>query len=90
MLTYFAVHESLELQLSDAKLAVLLSQTPAGLGKVDLRSPHHAHVLGRFSQFQLVRPLQLEVLEASKKKNKKKERRFIFKPRVAFRGVQCR
>lgn len=85
MLTYFAVHESLELQLSDAKLAVLLSQTPAGLGKVDLCSPHHAHILWRFSQLQLVRPLQLEVLEASEK-----ETRFIFKPRIAFCAVQCR
>lgn len=71
--SYFAVHESLELQLSDAKLAVLLSQAPAGLGKVDLCSPHHAHVLWGFSQLQLVCPLQLEVLETSGKKKKKKD-----------------
>lgn len=78
MFPYFAVHESLQLQLSDAKLAVLLSQAPAGLGKVDLCSPHHAHILRRLSQLQLVCPLQLEVLETSDKK-KKKETRFIFK-----------
>lgn len=75
LFAYFAVHESLELQLSDAKLAVLLSQAPAGLGKVDLCSPHHAHILGRFSQLQLVCPLQLEVLETS---DKKKRRRGLF------------
>lgn len=73
LFTYFAVHESLELQLGDAKLAVLLSQAPAGLGKVDLRSPHHTHVLWRFSQLQLVCPLQLEVLETSDKKKNGEE-----------------
>lgn len=60
---HLAVHESLQLQLSDAKLAVLFGQTPAGLSKVDLRSPHHAHVLWRLTQLQLVCTLQLEVLE---------------------------
>lgn len=60
---HLTVHESLKLQLSNAKLAVLLGQTPAGLGKVDLGSPHHTHILWRLTQLQLVCPLQLEVLK---------------------------
>lgn len=60
---HLAVHESLQLQLSDTKLAVLFSQTPAGLGKVDLGSPHHTHILWGLTQLQFVRTLQLEVLK---------------------------
>lgn len=60
---HLTVHESLKLQLSNAKLAVLLGQTPAGLGKADLGSPHHTHILWRLTQLQLVCPLQLEVLK---------------------------
>lgn len=60
---HLAVHESLQLQLSDTKLSILFSQTPASLSEVYLRSPHYTHVLGRFTQFQLVCPLQLEILE---------------------------
>lgn len=61
---HLAVHEPLELQLGDSELTVLFGQAPAGLGKVDLSSPHHAHVLGGLTKFKLVRPLQLEVLKA--------------------------
>ena len=60
---HLAVHESLQLQLSDAKLPVLFSQTPAGLSKVELGSPHHTHVLWGLTQLQLVCTLQLEVLK---------------------------
>lgn len=47
---HLTVHESLELQLGNSKLTVLFSQAPAGLGKVDLSSPHHAHILGGLTQ----------------------------------------
>lgn len=60
---YLTVHKSLQLQLGNAELAVLFSQTPAGLSKVDLCSPHHAHVLWGLTQLQLVCPLQLKVLK---------------------------
>lgn len=46
---HLAVHKSLQLQLSDTELSVLFCQTPAGLCKVDLCSPHYTHILGRFT-----------------------------------------
>lgn len=61
---HLTVHEPLELQFSNSKLTVLFGQAPAGLGKVDLSSPHDAHVFGWLTQFQLVSPLQLKVLKA--------------------------
>lgn len=64
---HLTVHESLQLQLSNAKLAVLFGQTPAGLGKVDLCSPHHTHILWGLAQLQLVCPLQLEILKTPEK-----------------------
>lgn len=64
---YLAVHESLQLELSNAKLAVLFSQTPASLCKVDLCPPHHTHVLRRLPQLQLVCPLQLKILKTSER-----------------------
>lgn len=67
---HLTVHESLKLQLSNAKLAIFFSQTPAGLGKVDLSSPHHTHILWRLTQLQLVGPLQLEVLKAPDREDK--------------------
>lgn len=67
---HLTVHESLKLQLSNAKLAVLLGQTPSGLSKVDLSSPHHTHILRRLTQLQLVCPLQLEVLKAPETKRR--------------------
>lgn len=67
---HLTVHESLQLQLGDAKLAVLLGQTPARLREVDLGSPRHADVLWGLTQLQLVRPLQLEVLKTPERKKK--------------------
>lgn len=65
---HLTVHEPLQLQLSDAELPVLFGQTPAGLGEIDLRPSHHAHILWRLTQLQLVCPLQLEVLETPERK----------------------
>lgn len=57
------VHKPLQLQLSNAELSVLLRQTPASLSEIDLRPPHHAHVLRRLTQLQLVGSLQLEIFK---------------------------
>lgn len=63
------VHKPLQLQLSNAKLSILFRQTPASLSEVDLRPPHHANVLWRLTQLQLVGSLQLEILKAPGQKN---------------------
>lgn len=65
---HLTVHEPLKFQLSNAKLAVLFGQTPAGLSKVDLSSPHYTHVLRRLPQLQFVCTLQLEVLKTPERK----------------------
>lgn len=80
---HLTVHKSLQLQLSDAELSVLFGQTPAGLSKVDLRPPHHTHILWGLTQLQLVRPLQLEVLKAPERK------RFILTPVPYLLSIAC-
>lgn len=61
---YLAVEKALELQLGYAQLPILLSQTPACLGKVEFSPPRHAHIFRLLSQLHLVGSLQLEVLKA--------------------------